>query len=504
MAVTTIDVPRVNGGRPALHGYGAQLNTYVFTQSGVMTRGNQAQDLSEADRRKLAEKIRGIAPGHCRIFVQRGLDPTPGRGQQMPAWHALHKTVELAQQAGATVNLTWWGQGPYAIADRLRNLSWPNPNRTDWPNPAFQKWPTELTAPDGPSGIPGPRDKMRRFAAIVHELRKDFDCVTHATIQNEVNGAGRDIAFKGNANLSMRLYEHLYREFDEALRALHDPQRPAQTMRDAITITAGDLLQGKGGNDQDDWIRYLHANMDVARDGMPSVLDAYSIHVYWKPEEFPTKAEARLEHLADLLDSLGTKKPVYVTEYGVRQIVNPASDRPGVHRPTGLPMEHAPEAAFQHAWFNALAPQRRCVGLVKWVMYRSDLVNGWGKWGVIDSPRDGLGVTPTYHVMRLFNGLVDKDWFAGGGDHSGDGLVLVSRFSGPGGGESVVALNRDDRPREVKLTGLGATRYRRFDWNRGGRGKLDTVGDTPAPGNSVTVSIPPRGVMALTTRPLVF
>ena len=128
---------------------------------------------------------------------------------------------------------------------------------------------------------------MRRFAGIVHVARKAFPCVTHATIQNEPNGSETDIARKGVPNLSMRLYEHLYRAFADALAELDDPQREFPNLRKAVTIVAGDLLRdGKskdGADSQDAWIEYLRRNMDESREGFPSVLDAYSIHVYWKP-----------------------------------------------------------------------------------------------------------------------------------------------------------------------------------------------------------------------------
>jgi hypothetical protein len=473
-------------------------------RTGVFTRAHQAQNLTDAQLASLRQRIDGVKPGHCRVFVQRGLNPDSEKGRGAPAFAALTRTLELAQHAGANVNLTWWGQGPYADATRLRNLVWPNPSRRDWPNPNLQKWPKALTDPDTPNGIPGPREKMERFARIIHQLRQSFACVTHATIQNEVNGAGRDIAFKGVPNLSMRLYERLYRDFDAALRRLRDPQDEGRSLRDAITIVAGDLLQGKAGNHQDEWIRYLHANMDQAHDGLPSVLDAYSIHVYWTPREFPKKLETRLENLNALLGNLGTDKPVYVTEYGVRELVTPASARPGIHAATGLPMEHAPEAAFQHAWFNALALQRRCVGLAKWVMYRTDIVSGWGRWGLIDAPSTGFKQTPVYHVTRLFNALLGDRWVADGMNRSPDGLVVVSRFSAPGRQEeSLVALNRDDQRREVRLKGLtSGRRYHRADFNRGGRGKVEGQDPAVAQESALAVPIPPRGMVALSTLPL--
>lgn len=134
-------------------------------------------------------------------------------------------------------------------------------------------------------------------------------------------------------------------------------------------------------------------------------------------------------------------------------------------------MERAPEAAFQHAWFKALALQRRCVGLANWVMYRTDIVSGWGRWGLIDAPSASFKRTPVYHVTRLFNSLLGERWVADGLKRSTDNL-LVSRFSAPGGQEeSLVGLNRDDQRRDVRVKGLKARRYQRADFNRGSRGK---------------------------------
>lgn len=414
-------------------------------------------------------------------------------------------TLELAQHAGANVNLTWWGQGPYALKERLEELEWPNRNVRTWPQTNRRKWPRALTHPDERGGMPGPREKVERFARIVHEARTRFSCVTHVTIQNEPNGQGSDLAQQGVPNLSMRLYELLYRDFAAALRRLPDPQDPGRSLREAITIVAGDLLEsGKSRDDhQDAWIRYLHANMERPRPGFESVLDAYSIHVYWTPGEFPAKLERRLESLDRLLGALGSTKPVYVTEYGVRKLVRPASVRPGLVG--GVNLEHTAEAGFQHAWFNALAPQLRCVGLAKWVVYRTDIVSGWGLWGLVDAPSKGFARTPAYRMTRLFNDLVGPDWRADGLARSDDRLLLASRFSGPGRrDESVVVLNRDRRARKVRVEGL--PRGRRFEqavWNRDGNGSVRRPGPVTAnTSGALTVAVPPRGLVALSTRPV--
>jgi hypothetical protein len=279
------------------------------------------------------------------------------------------KTIELAQHAGADVNLTFWGQGPYANVRRLQALRWPNRSFRDSPDPNRRKWARELT---DPNGIIQPRVLMRRFAQVLQEIRRwGLDCVTSVTVQNEVNGAGVDIAKQGDQYLAMRFYELLYRFLDTALKRLDDPLDPGKTMRDALRFIAGDLVE-RGNSHQDTWLRYLHRNMEVPRPHFASVLDGYSIHVYWEPgggsQGFPAKPERRLASLERTAADLGLAKPLYVTESGVRRV----GARPEPGRLDGVRIEETPLAAFEHAWFNAIAPQRGCVGLSKWVLYRTD------------------------------------------------------------------------------------------------------------------------------------
>ena len=241
--------------------------------------------------------------------------------------------------------------------------------------------------------------------------------------------------------------------------------------------------------------------------GFPSVLDAYSVHVYWKPGsppkgEFPRKATNRLDNLAKLAGELELSKSIFVTEYGVRFPVRPESDRPGTF--DDKPMERSPESVFEHAWFMARAPQKGCVGLVKWVMYRTDLRTGWGKWGLIDAPSKGFERTPMFHLTRLFNRVTGQDWLANGLVEQDE--FLVSRFSGPAGAEeSVVVLNSGDKARDVQLMDL--MKGRRYDCaaiNRNGRAELtrpDAVTADAANG-AVSLNVPGRGLVALSTRPI--
>lgn len=480
-----------------LEGFGAQLNTNLFITRGA-TAG-EPRPLTAQQLATLQAAIDNLQPGLSRILVRRGLRADTAAGRRDPEFVALLKTIGLAQQAGAELNLTYWGQGPYANTQRLRALSWPNRSFRDWPDPNRRKWPPELT---DPHGITQPRLLMERFAGVLHEIRRrGLDCVTSVTIQNEVNGAGVDIAKQGDQFLSMRFYELLYRFLDTALRGLDDPLVSGQTMRDALRFVAGDLVE-RGNSTQDVWLRYLHRNMEVARPQFPSVLDGFSIHVYWDPgggaQGFPAKPERRLANLTRAVQSLGIAAPIYVTEYGVRR----AGARPEPGRVGGVRIEETPLAAFQHGWFNAIAAQRGCAGLSKWTLYRTDLAAGFGEWGMIGPPAGGFDRFPVYRVTRLFSHFVPRGWLARGLSRPAAN-VLASRFAAPDGSDaSVLLLNNNARARTLKLQGLRANQeYFAVAWNRDGSGALASLPPVQADGTgAANVPLPARGAFALSTR----
>ena len=513
MAVTSVKLEQAPAKKVhRVEGIGAQLNTNLFV------RGGQFVDLSSNQRRELEGAIRNLKLGHSRIFVLKDLRPETAQGRAKPQFQALMKTIELVHHAAphATVNLTWW-QGPYGTPEKLAALKWPNAKVEDWPHSGLQKWPDELTNPAHKRAITAPRVMMRRFARIVEEARRQFPCVTHVTIQNEPNGEGHDLARKGNPGLSRRLYELLYRHLDAELKKIPDPQRPSRKLRQAITIVAGDLVDRPKAprNNQDVWLKYIHANMERPRTGFPSVVDAYSIHVYWDPtrnigEGFPKKLEGRLRRLVGTIRNLPSDLPIYVTEYGVK--LQKAKLEPGtLDRVT---LEKHPRVAFQHAWFNALAPQCGTAGLAKWVLYRTEPPpRGWGNWGMLDSPSQQFERTPVYRVTRFFNHVVPSGWRAAGFGPQADkkdilvsGNILVSRFAAPNGVDnSVVVLNSTPDRQDVQVHGLTKNRaYHGAVWNRDGNGRnqpLDPV-RTGADGTAVVHDVPPHGVVGLSTLPL--
>jgi len=495
-------------------GFGAQLNTNVFRPTSIFPdaamaakehpedreREGQPRALTAAQRVTLGEAVTNLSLGHSRVFVGRSLMAT----REPPAKElaAFLETLRLAQAAGGNVNLTFWGKGPYAGKAKLQRLSWPDPQVRDWPRQKERqgklKWPKALM--DG-GELTGPAESMRRFANLIALARHEgLACVQSATIQNEPNGSGTDLAQQRNPGLSMRLYERLYRLLDAELRKLG--------VRDAIGLVGGDLVLA-GNSPQNDWLKYIRAHMGQPRPKFGSGVDGYSIHVYWAPGDgamgFPQRLESRLKGLASVLKSAGIDKPVFVTEYGVR-VLNAKPEPGGLG--SGQKIEFSTDVAFQHAWFMALAPQYGCAGLTKWVLYRTDRRSAWGEWGMIDAPnpdapRASFGRSPCYRVTRLFNHLVDSDWTADGFGKSSDGTLLASRFKGDGQ-ESIALLNRRSQAQQVVIAGLRATKYFAADWNQDRQGGPAIERDQPLVpnGGSLPITVPARGVVGLSSRPL--
>lgn len=436
----------------AMVGFGAQFDTDLFTAKG------EPKALTPAQLKDLQNKLDRLKPAHVRVFVKPEM-LTPG-----PEQTALVKTLQLAQNAGSSVNLTWW-HGPYP------------------------KDPTQRAA------------LMDSFGQLVGKLRNTdaLTCVKDITLQNEVNSV--DIAHQGKPLAAMQEYESLYRDLDKSLRAIPDPAHPKMGTRAAVRFVGGDLVEGKrpdGSCTQDDWLHYMDQHMS-------DVLDGYSVHIYWPPND-RAKMENRLTHLQQVVAGMKHPKPIYVTEYGIKGLPgkmpgtkNKATTEPGLW--DGQIIENTPRAGFEHALFNALAPQYGVIGAVKWAAYGTDGHTFQG-WGELRSASTGFATTPTFRVESLFSHAIPPGFKAVGLGRNGE--ETVSKFVGPKGQSTVMALNGNSTSRSVKITGLqpGAA-YHAAVWNRDGKGSVNhEVAVTVNKSGTVTIPVPSMGVVALTTQQL--
>ena len=432
---------------------GGQFDCDLFTAKGQPPNG-----CSTDQRAALTEVIKRLEPGHSRIFVTKQVLTDSGQRD------ALMKTIGLAQDSGATVNLTWW-QGPY-FRGSFRDESSPCKKRTK----------KALTGQDGEWPFVG-HERMAGFADVIEEARKPpnkFDCVKYVTIQNEVNA--HDIGLDCTVAVSQKLYKRLYTLLHEELKSRRDPLGQKPTLRETVDFVGGDLVQknrkGVKNSNQGDWLAFMKREMKAP------LLDGYSIHVYFGPPKLKAFnfrfIDTRMNELRDQIRDLKLELPIYVTEYGVKHT---QSRNPGLL--DGVNMEDTVVSGFEHAWFNALAPQCGCVGLAKWAMYRTDGPERPFKgWGMICPPSQRFEpLSPTYFVTMLFNKLIDDiGWKAAGLWRSPDKLALVSKFADTTGDHhSLVALNRGPAV-TLQVQNLKPNfRYSSLIWNRHGATKPGTV-----------------------------
>jgi hypothetical protein len=326
---------------PSLGGYGAQMNGHVY--AGVLPAPEESMPDLEA-------KVKALEPQLVRIFFSDNQEIIAERRE------SFEKTVQLADEAGAMINITYQSVG------RARN----NPS-------AF----------------------MEVFAAeldyLVHELK--LKNVRWVTIQNEPN----------SVNFTPQLIETMYRVLE--------PKLVARGLRDQIRFMGGDLIEF-GDNDlaapnHHTWWNYMATRMT-------DILDAYSVHIYWNYWDIP-RMEFRLKDVREIVFEdlpLEARKPLYVTEFGVRGLRpgQPAAPPPGFWQ-DGTPLARTNIAAFQQLWFNIVSAQLGYAGTAKWDAY-------WGKYDtsynaahyLIGPPEEGWPLFPAYHALRMLLQTTERGW----------------------------------------------------------------------------------------------
>jgi hypothetical protein len=422
---------------PSLAGYGTQFNQNVYAAISA------AAGVTEGNVGDMEQKIVGLQPGLARVFFSAGAFSDPDLMQ------SFVRTVELAQRAGATINVTWQAN---ALSD------------TD----------------------------VGSFAAVLADLvhNHGISNLRWVTLQNEVNAT----------KTTMTQYEHMYRQLDGDLIS--------DGVRGQVRFMGGDLVAATSplGQTQTDWFQFMATHM-------ADVLDAYSIHVfwnYWQPGKIVQRLQD-VKAIYNALPASG-QKPLYVSEYGVRgqrTLNGTAYPDPGVWDDT-TPIEQTNVNAFQHAWFDIIAARLGFVGTIKWDGYFGKYDKGVQDYSLVGPPSQGWPLRPVYQVLRLFTSMARPGWQVVAVDGQ-SGTKLLTGFRGPAGQTTLVGLDTSGSLLNIVSTiqvsymvgGLAPhASYRLELWNQDGTGVLSDGGavSTDAAGVA-TLTVPQQSVFALTTLP---
>lgn len=458
---------------PNFEGYGAQMNSNLYTSLSNVAKGwinFPPKDVSNVETR-----VKEMNPGLCRIFLSPK-NFLPGNENLQTSFI---QTVQLAQVAGARINITWW---------YLRKVV---SNVTN--NPAKEK-----TAID---------QDMQHFANTLDELIKTDGImdIKEITIQNEPDSVGW---IRNN----MSMYQYAYRQLDTDLKQ--------DDLRSQIKFVGGDLVH----NYQLAFFTYMAQNMG-------DVLDGWSVHIYWNywdPAYFVDRLNGILEDMTKLKGEGLKTKPLSVTEYGVRGVkkigstfimdVNPYRNCTLTKTLAGyylnsdgskIPVNETNVAAFQQARFNMQAADYGFIGFSKWDFYRAQYDFSYQDHSLIgyldhcQNPpptADLWPLRPAYYMEWLMAHTTGQGWNVLG-YHGSSGAKLIAPFRSPLHALTVFATNTNAQAAPISVGDLPTnTTFDVLVWNANGSGKV-TSGGTINSGQAgaVSINLPIQGVVALTT-----
>ena len=418
-------------------GYGMQFNQHEYAKISV------AAGVTDANVPDMEQKVVALQPQFVRLFLD------PSEFTQPDRMASFVRSAELAQRAGATINVTWDG---------------------GWENYA------PLT--------------MTLFASVLADLveNRGVTNLRWATVENEPN----------TTDIQMSSYRRLYVSLDHQLKRLG--------LRGQIGLMGGDLVSGTSplGQTRADWFRFMGTQMQ-------RLLDAYSIHVYWdyRHPEILAKRLFQAKRQVDSLPESG-RRTLYVTEYGARGIRSRAGTsypEPGLYA-DGTPLEQTNVNAFQHAWLNLLAARLGYAGMSKWDGFFGKYDNGTQDFSMIGPPQAGWPLRPVYYLTRLFTSTIGASWNVVALNGT-SGPKLATAYAGPNGELTLVGLDIDGAslntasPDQISYSIGGLppnTAFRLLEWNADGTGQTAPVGELRTDGLGVlAVTAPLQSVWAVTT-----
>ena len=454
---------------PDFEGFGAQMNMHLYTALNDPTRVGYTGNTPPEDLPNVEQKVADMHPGLSRIFLSPA-NYDPANQNRMDSFY---KTVELAQSVGADVNITWWF------------LEHPSTNVTVV-QANIQK-------------------DMQEFADTLVDLitNHHLTCIRQITIQNEVSTVTW-------LNQNKDLYKEAYQLLDQHLRDAG--------IRNQIKFVGGDLVQ----NNQAAWFQYMAANMN-------DLLDGWSEHIYW--DYWDTgKIASRLDGILAIINALPAdqRKPLYITEYGVRgvksyqqvplKVADPyrsgfmVAVDPGDYIDASGNLINITEtnvAAFQQAWFNMVGANDGVVGFSKWDFYHAQYDFGYQDhsligyvFGDLAPGQDRWPLRPAYYMEWLMANTTGQHWQVIGTSGT-SGAKLITPFRSPNGDLTVFAMSTDQSAADITIGNLArGAQFNVLIWNADGSGTVSNAGTVNAGGNgTVTVHTPASSMVALTTLP---
>ena len=363
------------------------------------------------------------------------------------------RTAQLAQRSRSQINITWQGS-TFAFA----------------------------------------RANMGRFADVLADLLENEGVDSlWVTLFNEPN----------STSLTLAQYEQVYRLLDGALRD--------RGVRDRVHFMGGDLVGTTSplGQSQGDWFTYMATHMG-------DLLDAWSVHVYWNFWE-PDKIERRLAiEVRRIFAAVPAeeRRPVYVTEFGVRGLQGEDTFQPGLWF-DGTPITQTNAAAFQDGLFMLRATQLGFSGFSEWDLDNAKYDNGTQDFSAIGPGTAGWPIRPVYHLLQLL-ALVTQP--VGGSivevvaGATADPAQLLTAYVSPAGNDTILGLDThgaaldstSNDPVAYSVGGLPPnTLFRLLGWNGSGNGTIVDYGfiDSGSTGTA-DFAVPINGIFALTDTPL--
>lgn len=290
-------------------------------------------------------------------------------------------------------------------------------------------------------------EQMPAFAQVLYDLvvNHNFTAVKEVTIQNEPN----------STSMTTDQYKSCYTSLDLALTSLN--------IRNQMRFAGGDLVS----TNQLTWFSFMGSNMN-------DLLSGYSCHIYWDDNDM-AKPVSRLTEVSSMVNNLGSgKKPVTVTEYGVR-----GGDKTGVPDPGNLtgtttPVSQTTVSALQNALFQINGLNLGFAGFIRWDCYKAKYDNGTQYYSCIGSGADGYPLYPLYNMTYLFTHTSEPGWKVISTSGSNQlALVAAAMTNSNGAEQTVYAVNMKSSQVIYSLAGLNPNKkYNVYSFNGDAKGGL--------------------------------